>query len=55
MSSAQVTDALGAPHDAAPRPGDLECLLCNHGWDPDTLYKTGDVLRCPNCDGVLRP
>lgn len=49
--------------DAARRPrragaGTTEAIMCRHcsaTWDAETLYRTGDVLRCPACDGVMRP
>ncbi|WP_135302616.1 hypothetical protein [Haloarcula amylovorans] len=51
-----LANALGVEGDgASPRPGDLECRLCRQSWDPESLYRTGDVLRCPSCDGALRP
>lgn len=33
----------------------VQCPECGATWEGSTLYKTGDVLRCPGCDGVMRP
>lgn len=33
----------------------VQCPGCGETWVATTLYKTGDVLRCPDCDGVMRP
>ena len=33
----------------------VQCPTCGEIWVASTLYKTGDVLRCPDCDGVMRP
>ena len=33
----------------------VQCPGCGETWVAVTLYKTGDVLRCPDCDGVMRP
>lgn len=38
--------------------GDENPVMCQHcgsTWAGNSLYKTGDVLRCPGCDGVMRP
>jgi len=33
----------------------IGCSRCKVTWDLDSLYNTGDVLRCPGCDEVLAP
>lgn len=35
----------------------VECpnAECGSTWEKTTLYRTGDVLRCPKCDAVMRP
>jgi hypothetical protein len=33
----------------------VQCPSCGTTWAANSLYKTGDVLRCPSCDGVMRP
>jgi hypothetical protein len=33
----------------------VQCSGCGETWVASTLYKTGSVLRCPGCDGVMRP
>lgn len=35
--------------------GVVTCQHCGATWRASSLYKTGDVLRCPDCDGVMRP
>jgi hypothetical protein len=53
-----LTDSLG---ETGPRKwghGDdnpVQCPGCGATWAANSLYKTGDVLRCPGCDGVMRP
>jgi len=53
-----LTDELGGVQARRWSHGDgdsVQCQQCRSTWAADTLYKTGDVLRCPGCDGVMRP
>jgi len=37
------------------RDDSVQCPGCGETWVAGTLYKTGSVIRCPDCDGVMRP
>jgi uncharacterized C2H2 Zn-finger protein len=54
-----LNDQLGnsGPRKWTTRDGDdvAHCTGCGATWVASTLYTTGDVLRCPGCDGVMRP